>query len=211
MTVKMVWRSRSSVGSLAVRLTRWCLLTGGLLAIVYSGYAYATRFAYQTYANSVLDRAIHQAATPKSADLKTAEPTLIGKVSIPRLAISAIVKEGVDDETLSIAVGHFPSSPLPGGPGNVALSAHRDTFFRNLKDVRRNDEITISTGTGRYVYRVTSYKVVLPTEVSVLAPSPGENTLTLVTCYPFYFVGPAPKRFIVSAHLASTLPRIAAE
>ena len=133
-------------------------------------------------------------------------PSLIGKILIHRLGISAIVKEGIDDETLAIAVGHFPSTPLPGQPGNVAVSAHRDTFFRNLKDVKRNDEITVTTQSGSYLYRVVSFKVVPPTDVSVLEPSPGENTLTLVTCYPFYFVGPAPKRFIVRALLASSIP-----
>jgi sortase A len=211
MIVRILRPRRSGGGSFAIRLTRWCLLAGGLLAVGYSAYAYAARSAYQTYGNWAFDHAVHQAAIPKLPDLKTGEPTLIGKISIPRLAISAIVKEGVDDDTLGIAVGHFPSSPLPGRPGNVAVSAHRDTFFRNLKDVRRDDEITMSTESGRYVYRVASYRVVLPTDVSVLAPSPGENTLTLVTCYPFYFVGPAPKRFIVRAQLVSSIPRPAAE
>jgi sortase A len=190
-------------GLLTVRVTRWCFLIAGLLAVGYSGYAYAARSVYQAYGTWAFDHSVAHAGTPNQA------PSLIGKISIHRLGISAIVKEGIDDDTLGIAVGHFPSTPLPGQPGNVAVSAHRDTFFRNLKDVRRNDEITMTTGAGSYLYRVMSYKVVHPTDVSVLEPSPGENTLTLVTCYPFYFVGPAPKRFIVRARLVSSVRSVA--
>src|SRR6185295_19656593 len=98
-----------------------------------------------------LHGAVTQNSTPNQPELGTVDRSLMGKISIPRLAISAIVKEGIDDDTLDIAVGHFPSSPLPGQPGNVAVSAHRDTFFRNLKDVRQNDEITITTVSGRYL------------------------------------------------------------
>jgi sortase A len=117
---------------------------------------------------------------------------------IPRLKITAIVSEGVG-RTLGLAVGHIPSTAMPGKPGNVGLAAHRDTLFRNLKNVRRDDEITLTTLQGKYVYRVLWFKIVDPTEISVLEPSAGEETLTLVTCYPFYFVGHAPKRFIVRA------------
>jgi sortase A len=211
MIVKIRRRSRSGHGSLAIRLTRWCFLIAGLLAVGYSGYAFAARSVYQAYGTWAFDRAVAHTGAPNQPDLKAVEPSLVGKISIPRLGISAIVKEGIDDDTLGIAVGHFPSTPLPDQPGNVAVSAHRDTFFRNLKDVRRNDDITLTTGRGSYLYRVISYKVVHPTDVSVLASSLGENTLTLVTCYPFYFVGPAPKRFIVRARLVSSVPRLVAE
>jgi sortase A len=125
--------------------------------------------------------------------------SLVGKIDIPRLSISAIVKEGVDQRTLDIAAGHIPQTALPGQMGNVGVAAHRDTLFRNLKDVRRDDRITLTTLDGEFIYRVASFRVVEPTDVSVLEPSPGERTLTLVTCYPFYFVGNAPRRFIVRA------------
>jgi sortase A len=109
------------------------------------------------------------------------------------------VKEGVDERTLDIAVGHIPHTALPGQPGNIGVAAHRDTLFRNLKDVRRDDKITLTTLDAEYVYRVVSTKIVQPSDVSVLDSSPNENTLTLITCYPFYFIGNAPKRFIVRA------------
>ena len=118
-----------------------------------------------------------------------------------------MVKEGIDDGTLGLAVGHIPSTALPGQPGNVGVAAHRDNLFRNLKDVEPDDEITLTTLDNTYVYRVVSFTVVNPDEVSVLAPSAGEKTLTLVTCYPFYFVGHAPKRFVVRARQVANIPQ----
>ena len=127
-----------------------------------------------------------------------AEGSLIGRIEIPRLALSVVVVEGVDRISLRRAVGHIPGTALPGEAGNVGLAGHRDTFFRQLKDVKIDDEIQVSTPTSNFKYRVVSLRIVDPENVGVLAPS-GENVLTLVTCYPFYFVGPAPKRWIVRA------------
>jgi sortase A len=123
---------------------------------------------------------------------------LIGRIEIPRLLLSAVVVEGVDKTTLRRAVGHIPGTALPGHPGNVGLAGHRDTFFRQLKDLRIKDEIQLSTLNGNFNYKVESLRVVNPDNVGVLAAS-GGNVLTLVTCYPFYFVGPAPQRWIVRA------------
>ena len=118
---------------------------------------------------------------------------LIGRIEIPRLLLSVVVVEGIGRTTLRRAVGHIPGTALPGQPGNVGLAGHRDTFFRPLKDLRIKDEIQFSTLRGDFKYEVESLRVVEPDNVGVLASS-GENVLTLVTCYPFYYVGPAPKR-----------------
>jgi sortase A len=123
---------------------------------------------------------------------------LIGRIEIPRVLLSVIVVEGVDKTDLRRAVGHIPGTALPGQPGNVGLAGHRDTFFRSLKDVRIKDEVQLSTLQGNFKYEVESLRVVEPESVGVLASS-GEKVLTLVTCYPFYFVGPAPQRWIVRA------------
>ena len=123
---------------------------------------------------------------------------LIGRLEIPRLGLSAILIEGDDPKTLRRAVGHIPGTPLPGQPGNVALTGHRDTFFRPLRNIRANDVIVVTTLQGEYRYRVVSTRVVSPENIAVLNSSGGE-ILTLVTCYPFYFVGAAPDRFIVRA------------
>ncbi len=123
---------------------------------------------------------------------------LIGRLEIPRLALSVMLMEGDDAKTLRRAVGHIRGTPLPGHAGNVAIGGHRDSFFRPLRNIRENDTIVITTFEGQYRYRVVSTSVVAPDDVAVLNASEGE-ILTLVTCYPFYFVGAAPDRFIVRA------------
>jgi sortase A len=123
---------------------------------------------------------------------------LIGRLEIPRLGLSAILIEGDDPKTLRRAVGHIPGTPLPGQPGNAALTGHRDTFFRPLRNIRADDIVVVTTLQGEYRYRVVSTRVVAPDNVAVLN-SNASQILTLVTCYPFYFVGAAPSRFIVRA------------
>jgi sortase A len=137
---------------------------------------------------------------------------LIGRLVIPHLLLSAVVVEGIDKSTLRRAVGHIPGTALPGQPGNVGLAGHRDTLFRPLKDLRIRDEIQFSTLNGDFRYIVESLVVVDPNDVGVLAPS-SENMLTLVTCYPFFYIGAAPKRFVVIARQAppQTLARSTVE
>lgn len=128
---------------------------------------------------------------------------LIGRIDIPRLGVSAIIIEGISTTTLRRAVGHIPGTSLPGQPGTVGISGHRDTFFRPLRNIRQNDIINLTTLRGDYSYRVVSTRIVSPLNVAVLNPTKNE-VLTLVTCYPFYFVGSAPDRFIVRAERINT-------
>jgi sortase A len=123
---------------------------------------------------------------------------LIGRIEIARLGLSVIIIEGDDGKTLRRAAGHVPGTALPGQRGNVGVTAHRDTFFRPLRNIQLDDVITLTTFQGEFRYRVVSTKVVSPTDVAVLDSTSGE-ILTLVTCHPFYFVGAAPNRFIVRA------------
>jgi len=129
---------------------------------------------------------------------KSAPGGLIGRIEIRRLGVSVVVVEGSAKSTLRRAAGHIIGTALPGQPGNIGISAHRDTFFRPLRNIQRDDIITFATVRGDYRYRVVSTKVVDPSDVAVLK-SDGTEILTLVTCYPFYFVGAAPERFIVRA------------
>ena len=139
--------------------------------------------------------------TPSAQASTAIQPNaVLGKLEISRLNLSAMVREGVDAHTLSESVGHVPSTPLPGHAGNFALAAHRDTLFRALKDIKRDDLITFQSQKQTFTYQVQSTRIVKPTDVSVLGSYGGE-TLTLITCYPFYYVGSAPKRFIVRARL----------
>lgn len=125
----------------------------------------------------------------------------LGHIQIPERGVSAIINPGVDDQTLQRAVGHMTGTALPGEKGNVVLAGHRDTFFRGLEGVRKKDRIRITTPRARFTYVVESIRVVAPNRIDVLEPS-DEPTLTLITCYPFNYLGRAPERFIVTARLA---------
>jgi len=140
----------------------------------------------------------YRVAVTSSSTLKVGPRGLIGRIEIPRLGLSAVVIEGDDARTLRRAIGHMPGTPMPGHAGNIALTGHRDTFFRPLRNIREDDIVVVTTLQGEYRYRVVSTSVVSPEEIAVLNGGPGE-VLTLITCYPFYFVGAAPDRFIVRA------------
>ena len=126
-------------------------------------------------------------------------------MDIPRLGLNAVFVQGDSPKILRRAVGHISETALPGDPGNVVLTAHRDSFFRPLRNIRRGDTIELKTLDGEFAYQVDWTEAVSPSDVEVLHAS-GGNTLTLVTCFPFYFIGPAPKRFIVRAHQIEALP-----
>ena len=139
---------------------------------------------------------------PKPEALPAERPPLpemlLGRLKIPRLHLAAMVREGADSGTLRRAIGHIPGTALPGKTGNVGLAGHRDTFFRALRNIEKDDTIDFETEAGTFRYSVQSTRIVSPRDVSVLSAA-GGRTLTLVTCYPFYYVGSAPKRFIVRA------------
>jgi sortase A len=152
-------------------------------------------------ANLHLSPSMHAAAGPAEQILLSAaarDGMPWGRIDIPRLGISRMILDGDDQKTLSRAIGHIPNTAFPGGPGNVGLAGHRDTFFRPLRNIRENDDVWLTTLNGAYRYRVEFTRIVKPEEVWVLRPSSRE-TLTLVTCYPFFYVGAAPQRFVVRA------------
>ena len=129
----------------------------------------------------------------------------IGLIEIPRLGLSSVVLEGDDTAALLLGVGHLSDTPLPWHGGNTVFAAHRDTFFRPLAHIRKNDVIRFSTADASFEYVVTELKVVQPTAVEVLEPT-SAATLTLITCFPFDYIGPAPQRFIVRAERRSSPP-----
>jgi sortase A len=181
---------------------RWMqrlLFVAGLLILGYCGAVWMNSKLRQAEGNRELDRALARGTTPAPIPkIEIPEGGLIGRVEIPNLHLSAVVFQGADSAVLDRGVGHVDSSALPGEPGNVVLAAHRDTFFRSLRNIRKGDRVTVTTESGPRDYEVSSTEVVKPTETSVLNPT-AEPTLTLITCYPFYYVGHAPKRFIVRA------------
>jgi sortase A len=168
----------------------------------YCGLLLADGWLFQKRERLQLEQLLHDRQETNDSRNRVSIPSrrggLIGRIEIPSLGLSVMVIEGVDGGALRRAAGHIPGTALPGEPGNVGISAHRDTFFRPLRKIQKNDMITFTTVLGDYRYRVMSTKVVNSRDVEVLRPG-GNEALTLVTCYPFYFVGPAPKRFIVRA------------
>jgi sortase A len=186
-----------------VRRAAYALLTAGVLAIVYAAFVVIDARIYQTTERRRFERA--RAAAPV-ASAAVLEGALLGQIQIRRLGLTAAVAEGDSAAVLQRAVGHLAETALPGESGNVVLAAHRDTFFRPLQRIRLGDAITLRTMDGDFDYVVESTAVVSPEAVDVLRPT-SERTLTLVTCFPFGFVGPAPNRFIVRAHEAASARR----
>lgn len=136
-------------------------------------------------------------------------PPPLAVLRIPKIRLEVPVLRGTDDFTLNRAVGHIDDTALPGTDGNSGIAGHRDGLFRGLKDIGPEDAIDLETLRGKEVYRVERTWVVDPEDVSVLDPTPARS-LTLVTCYPFYYVGPAPQRYIVRAVRADTAAPLSA-
>jgi sortase A len=128
----------------------------------------------------------------------TDAPAPLGVLKIPSIGIEVPVLEGIEDLTLNRGVGHIDGTAIPGEAGNVGIAGHRDGFFRGLKDVHRGDYLDLYTEEGNTRYVVDEIRIVPPEDVSVLAAH-SRSSVTLVTCYPFYFVGSAPLRYIVHA------------
>lgn len=198
----------------AVRWLERILFSIAIVCLGYYGYVSAESALYQAYEERELDRILASApprpelepagGAPAEAAAVPRAPTAgstLGRIEIPRLGVSAVVRAGSDARTLRLAVGHIPGTALPGGPGNVGLAAHRDTFFRRLRDIRPDDVILLTTPDGTFRYTVAGTKIVEPRDVWVLDPTE-QPSLTLVTCYPFTYVGSAPQRFIVRAPLS---------
>jgi sortase A len=122
----------------------------------------------------------------------------LGRIEIASIGLKAMIQEGTGRQTLQRGIGHIVGTSLLGASGNIGLAGHRDTFFRQLRNIHEGAEITLTTLSGSFVYRVDLISIVEPEDSAVLRDS-GENFLTLVTCYPFSYVGPSPKRFIVRA------------
>jgi sortase A len=129
---------------------------------------------------------------------------VVARLMIQKIHLRAMVREGADSSTLDVALGHIAGTAMPGQRGNVGVAGHRDTIFRQLGQVQKDDQIQLQTSSTLYTYQVDDMQIVTPKNVSVLLPGNGSQ-LTLVTCYPFNFIGSAPKRYIVKAHLVSRI------
>jgi len=180
-----------------VQWTQWALLAAGVSMLGYCGFVAMDAWTFQQAESRALEQAtpLH---SPAKTERTVAAGGSMGRLEVPRLGVSTMVIEGTSARTLRRGAGHISGTALPGRPGNVGISGHRDTVFRPLRNIRQNDVIMLTTAVGEYRYRVVSARVVSPDDVAVLKAN-GSEVLTLVTCYTFYFVGPAPNRFIIRA------------
>lgn len=183
-------------------LRRWaplaCLIIGAVL-LVYVAFEYGSMYYEQRQLSSRWERQNSPTITaPTAADPRDQ----VTRLSIPSIDMDAIVVEGTTYRQLAIAPGHMTDTPAPGENGNSVITAHRDTFFRHIYELKKGDEIVIRRGGKSFQYVVDRKYVVKPSDVSVLR-STTDARLTLITCYPTYYVGPAPERLVVTAKLTN--------
>jgi len=199
-----------SIGKKLVFYLGCALTIGGALAFAWYAYIQLDMFGTQRAVNRLIDEQNahhgqlyrHTPMLPHTLVIvppRPAEP--IGRMEIPRLHLSVVILEGTAPENLRVAAGHINGTALPGTAGNICIAAHRDTLFRPLREVQPQDAIIITTTYGTFRYIVDMVEIVSPSDVRVLRPTTDQE-LTLITCYPFTYVGPAPKRLAVHARLA---------
>jgi sortase A len=186
-------KERRRMSAFIVLGAYYIFLAAGILALGYAAYVVADAHAYQAIETSKFE-SVSRSEGPHPV----IKGGVIGEVEVPRLGLKAIVVQGDSPRILRRAVGHIAETALPGESGNVALTGHRDSFFRPLRNIRVGDAIALKTRDGDFQYQVESTAVVPPSDVQVLRAS-GGRTLTLITCFPFYYVGSAPNRFVVRA------------
>jgi sortase A len=187
---------------------QWLKWLGGALVLggaIFLGAYYWIQHAAdraQRDAREWLDRTVRARQTapraPNPPRCRFHHGDVLGRLIIPRLNLSVMVFEGDDNAILKEGAGHIPSTALPNQNGNLGIAAHRDTYFRPLRLIHPKDVIEFTTTEGVSRYSVTDTEIVRPSDIQVLAKAPGRD-LTLVTCYPFYYLGSAPKRWIVHA------------
>lgn len=182
-----------------LRAAYFVFLIVGTAAAGYAGYQWLDTYWYQSVTTSTLETLREEAPVTRAAEeAPVSLGDVIGEIDVPRLGPKATVVQGDSESLLRRAVGHLPGTALPGHAGNVALAGHRDGLFRPLRNVRPGDTILLRTRDQQIEYEVEWTAVVPPVDTQVIE-STHEPALTLITCFPFYYVGPAPKRFIVRA------------
>jgi sortase A len=193
-------------------LRRWLagtLIVAGALALLWVGGNLLVTASYRRHDAATLEAMRTSPSREKErgvpASLTAGEP--IGMLEAVRVGLSGVVIEGDDDSVLDRAIGHLPDTPLPWQTGNSALAAHRDALFRPLRDVRFGDVLRLKTPYGDFEYRVRETLIVKPEDLWVLDATPA-SILTLISCYPFAYVGHAPERFVVRADRIPTEYRV---
>src|SRR5690349_2988161 len=178
-----------------------CLMAVGFVLLAYVGVQYWGMYRSQQKLEAQWERQAAAANVPGVPKINADD--LLTRVVIPKIDLDSIVVEGVSRKMLSEGPGHIKGTAAPGEPGNAVISAHRDTFFRHIYELNKGDEILVKRGGKIFHYQVTGKKIVMPDDVAVLKQTT-DPQLTLITCYPTYYIGPAPKRLVVFSKLVDS-------
>ena len=177
----------------------------GIATLGYVGSEYWTMHREQQALHKRWEQQQHASATPVG-NLAAAKDDGLTRVVIPKIDLDLIVEEGTNHKALRLGPGHLKNTPAPGELGNSVISAHRDTFFRHIYELSKGDEIQVRRDGRTYIFQVTGKKIVEPNDLSVVKNTP-DPRLTLITCYPIYYIGPAPQRLVVFAKLVNDTQR----
>lgn len=176
----------------------------GTLLLAYVSWSYGSMYVEQRRLAREWERQQQAAATTQPNQdgeaVKVSYDDGLTKLSAAKINLESVVVEGTSHRDLLVGPGHLKDTPAPGETGNAVISGHRDTFFRHIGDLVMGDEIVVQRGGKTFRYKVTGKKVVEPTDMSVIKPTK-DAEMTLITCYPTYYIGPAPKRLVVFSKL----------
>jgi sortase A len=190
------------------RIVALLFVLSGLSLLGYVSYEYWDMYHSQNELEAQWEQQSTTVAVPgQPKQLSGAE--MLTRVSIPKIGLDAIVVEGVSRKQLSIGPGHIIQTAMPGETGNAVITGHRDTFFRHIYELAKGDEIVVRRNGQSFKYQVTGKKIVKPEDVSVLKPTE-DAQLTLITCYPTYYIGPAPDRLVIFSKLEGPATEIQA-
>ena len=198
-------RAKTLWGRLRPYITRktisLVLVIAGLGLLGYVGSAYWEMYRSQQRLEAEWERQAAGVSAPGRATISPDQ--MLTRVIIPKIGMDAIVVEGASRKDLSEGPGHMRQTAMPGEPGNAVITAHRDTFFRHIYELMKGDQILVRRSGRVFTYEVTSKRIVMPDDVSVIKPT-SDAQLTLITCYPTYYIGPAPKRLVVFSKLVDS-------
>ena len=186
------------------------LVIAGALLLAYVCWSYGSMYVEQKRLARAWERQQHAQTRQQDGAIQQASADDgLTKLSVPKISLDSVIVEGTNHRALLLGPGHLEDTPAPGEQGNSVISGHRDTFFRHLNDLQKGDEVLVQRGGKTYHYKVTGKKVVEPNDVSVIAPTK-DPEMTLITCYPTYYIGPAPKRLVVFSRLVEDQQQTAA-
>lgn len=179
----------------------WAFIAIGIVLLGYVGGQYWSMYRSQKNLEAEWQRQTATVSVPGHADISAQQ--MLTRLVIPKIDMDAIVVEGASRRELSEGPGHMKQTAQPGETGNAVITAHRDTFFRHIYELNKGDQIEVRRSGRTFTYAVTGKRIVKPEDVSVIKPT-NDPQLTLITCYPTYYIGPAPERLVVFSRLVQS-------